>query len=344
MDKKKNVQGHVAGLHPFSGTAIVYECKNGSWSSHRYTSVTRPAVPYGASALHYGQELFEGMTARRSLAGDLLVFRPSDHYARLCRGAERLSMPIPPKDLFFRGLSLVVQENEANTPIEEHEALYIRPLYINSTSTSIPGAGDTFRLIFMTARLVSDFSFRAKVLIETEYCRAFPGGVGQIKTAGNYAIAAYADNKARQEGHDKVLWLHNKNITELSTMNFFIVQKDDSLMTPPCNETVLSGITRDSVMRIARELGITVHEKPITLDDLKYGIDRRDITECFGTGTASLIIPCQSITSGDMTYRLYERKRSQSISYRLLQELRKAYRGECFPEWTTLFPQVGVPM
>jgi len=264
--------------------------------------------PYGAvnhgpafSALHYGQSIFEGMKAFRGVDGEVRIFRIVDHWARLKRTAERLCMAPVPEEVFTNALIELVRVDRDWVPQGEGSALYLRPLLYATDEVVGVRPSQTYRFAVMTSPANKYYSKPIKALAEEEMVRAAQGGVGAAKCAGNYALSMLAGQQAKAKGYDVVVWLdarEHKYLEEFSTMNAFVVI-DGVLITPPTSGTILEGVTRDSVLTLAGELGITVEERQISLDEIFAASRAGKLQEAFGSGTAATIAPVTSIRFKD---------------------------------------------
>ena len=277
----------------FSDHMFITEFSNGQWKNSRI-------VPYGnfqtspaLSALHYGQSVFEGMKAYRHANGDSFMFRPLDNLKRLNVSAERMAMATVPEDLFMEGLLQLIRVDANWVPKDEGCSLYIRPLLFATEEHIGVKISDTYDLIIMTSPVAAYYSQPLKVLVETKYTRAVPGGVGFAKTAGNYGRSHYPTRLAQQKGYNQLIWTdgyEHKYLEESGTMNVMSVI-NNTIVTPGLHDTILAGITRDSVITVAKDLGINVEERKISVDELVDAFNKGTLTEMFGVGTAATIAP-----------------------------------------------------
>jgi branched-chain amino acid aminotransferase len=266
------------------------------WHDPRVAPYAPIALDPAAAALHYGQEMFEGLKAFRMASGDLHLFRLDAHVARMGRGAPRLCMPAPDPELMAAGIREVVRVDRDWVPSEPGTALYIRPTLI-ATEAFLGVRPSNKYLFFVILSPVGSYyggGMRpVKIWIERGQTRAAPGGLGGVKAAANYAASLSAAIGAKERGYEQVLWLDAKNhehLEEVGTMNLF-VRIGDELATAPLGDTILAGVTRDCVLTLAREMGITVRERPISVRELVEASDKGTLREVFGTGTAAVISP-----------------------------------------------------
>lgn len=281
----------------FSDHMLVAECSAGRWTEAKI-------VPYGPMpmapsliALHYGQACFEGFKARRTIDGGVAIFRPRDNHARLNRSAARLAMPEVPQDLFLDGISSLVRLDRDWIPERPGGALYLRPVYFAADETIGVRAARNYRLVVMTCPVGRYFQQPIRLLAEERYVRAFPGGTGDVKAAGNYAGSLLAARNAQERGFHNVIWLdglEHRFVEECGVMNIFFVIAGVAI-TPPLGGTILPGVIRDSLLTVMRELGIEVQERPIRIDEVLAAHAAGKLSEAFGVGTAATVAPIAAI-------------------------------------------------
>jgi branched-chain amino acid aminotransferase len=271
--------------------------RNGQWEEGKIIPFGNLLLSPFTLALHYAQSVFEGMKAFRTESGKAVVFRPEAHYNRLSASMERMCMPIMPKELFVNAVSAFVSLEKEWIPTVEGGALYLRPLVFASEARVGVKIADEYIFLIMACPSVPMYAKPLSVKVETSFSRAAEGGTGAAKCAGNYGAVFYPTLEAKHEGFDQVIWTDAKThsfIEESGTMNVMLV-KNGTLTTPPTSGTILQGITRDSLLTIAREMGVRVEERRISVDELKQGLKDGSITEVFGTGTAAVVIPINKI-------------------------------------------------
>ena len=263
-------------------------------------------VPYGPISLdpatavfHYGQEIFEGMKAYRQPDGGIALFRPEANAKRFARSAARLALPEMPVELFMETVEALVKQDAGWVPNKVGESLYIRPFMI-ATEVGLgvrPSNKATYLLIATPAGAYFDPSKAVSVWISTEYVRASLGGTGEAKCGGNYAASLVAQKAAAKEGCDQVVWLdavERKWVEEMGGMNLYFVKgkgTDATIFTPKLTGTLLPGVTRDSILSVAADLGYKVEEGMISTSDWQEGIASGEITETFACGTAAVVSP-----------------------------------------------------
>jgi branched-chain amino acid aminotransferase len=270
-------------------------------------------VPFGPFSLlptslvfHYGQTVFEGMKAFRTEDDRIHIFRPEKHYERLTRTTERMCMPAPSAELFLEALRRLVSLERDWVPAQPGGALYLRPFQIATDSRLTVRVSESYRFAIVCSPSGLYFPKPVRVKVEREYVRAAGGGTGFAKCGGNYGGALYPTEKAQAEGYDQVLWTDaatHSCIEESGMMNVFFVF-GGRLVTPPLTDTILDGVTRDSLLTLAADLGIPVEERVVPVDELREGLKTRLVTEAFGAGTAAVISPIGAIGIDGCDYGL----------------------------------------
>ncbi|MCS6789697.1 MAG: branched-chain amino acid aminotransferase [Bacteroidia bacterium] len=282
--------------------------QEGGWQEVRVKRFERLSLSPGTSALHYGQAIFEGLKAYHRPKDTYFAFRVADHYQRFVRSAERLVMPPVPAELFLGLLRRLLQVEKDLFPPDLRHALYIRPLYFAADPWLGVRPSDSYIFLIYLTPVGPYYGEPVRVYVEEELVRAAPGGTGSIKMAGNYSAAMLSGKKAQQHNCHVSLWLdaiRHELIEEFSTMNVFFVQKGPTLITPPLDRgTILPGITRDTVLKMAQMLGISWKEQEVSIHELTEGIAHGSILEVFGTGTAATIMPVRSLFYANKWWQL----------------------------------------
>ena len=290
------------------------------WSADRgwhdgRLEVYGPLVLDPATAvLHYSQEIFEGLKAYRQESGPIVTFRPQANAARFRRSAVRMAMPELPEEAFVHAIELLVAQDRDWVPANSEQSLYLRPFMIATTvalGVGRPASSYQFLVIASPSGMIfSGGGSRAvSVWLAEGYTRAAPGGTGEAKTGGNYAAAFAGQQQAIDHGCDQVVWLdasEHRWVEEMGGMNLFFVYgsgSDARLMTPALTGSLLSGITRDSLLTLAPDLGIPAAEGAITVQQWQAGCESGEITEVFACGTAAVITPVGQVrgSSGSWT-------------------------------------------
>lgn len=283
---------------------FIAEYDNGQWNNSRIIPFENLTVSPFMLSLHYGQTVFEGMKAFRMSDGRINIFRPKKHYARFNKSLNRMCMPEVPEALFMEALHQIVQLDADWIPNDEHGSLYIRPFMIATEERLGVKIADKYAFMIVCTPAYQYYAKPLKVKVEDKYVRAADGGTGYAKCGGNYGGAFYPTNLAQQEGYDQVIWTDSKRhdfIEESGTMNLMFVI-DDILITPPLSRTILDGVTRDSLLTIAKEMGIKVAVRPITHREIKDALIEGKKVEAFGAGTAAVVAPIQSIAIDGTDY------------------------------------------
>ncbi len=266
----------------------------------------KPAlVPYGPleflpsiSALHYGQSVFEGMKAFYTKAG-ATIFRPDAHLKRLNRSLARLDMPELPESVFMDSLTKIISEDAEW--LKRAGQLYLRPFVFALDPYLGVKSSEKYMFVLLACPVGPYYTKPLNLKIETTYSRSASGGVGSAKSAGNYAGSLYPTRVAQDNGFDQLIWTDSAThtyIEESGTMNIMCVI-DGVLVTPQLGDTILAGITRDSILTLAREAGIKVEERKLKSSELVDGLTNGKVSEVFGVGTAATVIKFASITDGD---------------------------------------------
>jgi branched-chain amino acid aminotransferase len=257
-------------------------------------------------AIHYGQSIFEGMKVNKMHDGRPALFRPEMHVNRINTSAERMCMPTIPYDLFVEALEQLVQIDQAWIPTQEGASLYVRPFMFATDETIGVKSSAAYKFMIITGPVGLYFSKPVKLWVEEHYVRAAHGGVGEAKTAGNYAASLLPAKIAREKGYDQVIWMDSKEfkyIQEVGTMNIFFVI-DGKIITPITDGSILKGITRDCFIHLLRGRGYEVEERHITIDEVIEAHKNGKLTEAFGSGTAAVVSQVIEITKEDYTMKL----------------------------------------
>ncbi len=282
---------HLSFGKAFSDHMFIADYKNGQWTNTQIVPYGPVAMSPSSSALHYGQAIFEGMKAYRNDKGEILMFRPLDNHKRINISAERMAMPMIPQELFIEALKQLVKLDKDWVPTTEGASLYIRPFLIGTDEFIGVKPSDSYRFYVITSPCGLYYNEPVKVLVETNYIRAVEGGVGFVKASGNYGRSLFPTKLAQQRGYHQIIWTDARNhryLEESGTMNLMFVI-DDVLITAPLGDTILAGITRDSVLTLARDWKMKVQERKISIDEVIEAHKVGKLEEAFGTGTAATI-------------------------------------------------------
>ena len=261
--------------------------------------------------LHYGQAIFEGLKAYRHKDGTIKTFRPFENAKRFARSAKRMAMPEMPEELFVQAIKELISVDKNWVPEDREKSLYLRP-FMFATEVGL-GVRPANKYLFMLIASPAGAYFPkglkpVSVWLSTEYVRAAPGGTGEAKFAGNYAASLIAQAKAAQEGCDQVVWLdaiERRWIEEMGGMNlYFVYGKQNKIVTPELTGSLLAGITRDSILSLAKDLNLSSSEERLSVEDWKKGCESGEITEVFACGTAAVITPIGTVKSKDGQFKV----------------------------------------
>jgi len=290
----------------FSDHMFVMEYADGEWKNPEISEYADLKLSPATSVLHYGQSFFEGMKAYKTSDGDVQLFRPEENAKRFNASARRMCMPEVPIDLFVESLKTLIDVDRDWIPNKDGFSLYVRPFMIATDPYVGIKPSDTYKFIIFTCPVGAYYSEPVKVKIETEYSRAVEGGTGFAKAAGNYAGALYPAMKAQEKGYRQLIWtdaVEHKYIEEAGTMNV-IFQIGDTLITPKSSDTILAGITRRSVIDIARDWGYKVEERKVLVSEVIEAIESGNLVEAFGAGTAATIAQISLVHFNGVDYEL----------------------------------------
>ena len=294
------------------------------WHAARVTPLENISLHPASSVLHYSQEIFEGAKCYRRADGGMNLFRIRDNFERMNRSAARMGMATMPIDLYLESLMALLSVDKEWTPHQEGTSLYIRPTMIATKEYLGVSASDSylyFVLLSPSGAYYSGGLAPVGIYVEDEHVRAVRGGVGIAKTGGNYSASILAGMKAKKLGYAQVLWLdgvEQRYVEEVGAMNMMFVYGGKKIVTPVLNGSILSGITRDSTLKLAQYLGYETEERPIPIDEVISAVQSGEITEAFGTGTAAVVSPVNKIfykgqevfigdnTIGLITLKLYD--------------------------------------
>jgi branched-chain amino acid aminotransferase len=285
----------------FSDHMLVADWEAGAWKPPQIVPFGPISFSPALTPFHYGQAIFEGFKAHRMPNNGVSLFRPRENFARLNRSATRLAMPEIPESLFLEGVKGLIRIDRDWIPHREGGALYVRPTYFGVDDSLMVRPANRFRLIVMTCPVGPYFAQPIRLLAEERFVRAFPGGTGDSKAAGNYAGGLLAARLAQEKGFHNVLWLdgvERRYVEESGVMNVFFVLGGKAI-TPPLGGTILPGVTRDSALTLLQELGIPVEERQIPIDEILAAHPAVKLTEAFGAGTAAIVAPIVCIRYRD---------------------------------------------
>lgn len=318
---------------------LVCDFADGEWQTPQIVPFTNLSMSPATLALHYGQTVFEGMKAFRMVDERVNIFRIERHYQRFVRSLDRMCMAVPPEEIFTEGLRRLVELDNAWVPSGDGSSLYIRPFVYASEAKFGVKVSDQYRFLIFTGPVPALYAKPIKVKVETEFIRASRGGTGYAKCGGNYGGAYYPTQQARKQGYDQVLWTDagkDPAIEESGMMNAMFVI-NNTIITPALSDSILDGVTRDSLLTIAADLGISIEERRLPVKELKNAFETNTITEAFGVGTAAVVTPIGTIGIDEINFTL-PGYTAQSIHVRIakvLEEIRTGLRPDPYG-WNTV--------
>lgn len=277
--------------------AVIRYTEAKGWHDAKITARAPLSMDPASSVLHYAQEIFEGMKAYRLADGGTALFRPEANARRFQDSARRLAMPELPEHLFLESIERLVKVDRDWIPTSDGGALYLRPFMIASEVFLGVKPSTEYLYMVLASSVGSYFKDGAptvSIWVSQDYTRAAPGGTGAAKCGGNYATSLVAQAEASRNGCDQVVFLdavERRYVEELGGMNIFFVFDDGSMATPPLTGTILPGITRDSILTLARALGIAVREEPYSIDQWRADAASGRLVEAFACGTAAVVTP-----------------------------------------------------
>lgn len=291
----------------FSDHMFSADYKDGEWKNLKIEPYAPIALSPSCAVIHYGQAVFEGMKAYKDSNNNILLFRPTENAKRINNSAKRMCMPEIPKELFMEAVHQLIKLDANWVPNYEGCSLYIRPFLFASEELLGVRPAEEYKFMIITSPVASYYTGSVDVKIETNYSRAAEGGVGFAKAAGNYAAALYPAKLGQDKGYKQLIWTDAKTheyIEESGTMNvMFLI--NNILITPSIShQTTLSGITRDSVLTLAKEIGIPVEERRVSVKEVVDAARKNQLQDAFGTGTAATIAQIASITFNDEKFEL----------------------------------------
>lgn len=306
----------------YSDHMLVADFENGEWKQPEIIPYGNISMSPATSFIHYGQSIFEGVKAYKDPEGNPVIFRPYDNWKRFNRSAERIGLPYVPEDIFMEGMRQVIELDRDWVPDAARTSLYIRPFMMAVDEFIGIKPTTKFRFMIITSPAGPYYADPVSIYVDDMYVRAFPGGIGYTKAAGNYGASMYPMTEVRKKGFDQILWMdgfEHKYVQEIGTMNVFFVI-GDTVITPELSDTILEGVTRDSVITLLKDNGYDVEERPLHIDEIVEASKAGQLKEAFGTGTAASIAPISDLTYQDKKMTLPEQDTWQIAPW-LLQEL-----------------------
>lgn len=290
----------------FSDHMFIMDHKDGAWGKPQIKGYEPMTYHPGTKVFHYGQAIFEGMKAYRGADDSIYLFRPAQNISRLNKSAVRLNMPEVPEHIFMEGLHRLVDLDREFVKRGEGRSLYIRPFMI-ATEVGVAAATSTeYRFMIICSAAKAYYTGDLKVQIAQKYSRSADGGVGFAKAAGNYAASFYPTDLARKEGYQQIIWTDassHEYLEEAGTMNVFF-RVGDKLLTAPTNDRILDGVTRKSIVQLARDMDIDVEVRRVSVAEIVAAARAGELKEIFGTGTAAVISPIVAFSYDDEEFHV----------------------------------------
>jgi branched-chain amino acid aminotransferase len=284
------------GKH-YTDHMVIVDFKNGEWQTPEIIPFANLSLSPVALGLHYGQTVFEGMKAFRMHDDRINVFRPYRHHERFNISLSRMCMPQVTEELFVQGIHKLMELDGSWVPSEAGSSLYIRPFMFASEPRFGVKVSEEYKFLVVAGPVGPYYAKPLRVKVEVEFSRAPKGGTGYAKCGGNYGGSFYPAQLAKKEGYDQVIWTdaaEHKYLEESGTTNIMLVM-NGKVVTPPLSSSILDGVTRDSILALATDLGYETEERSISLDELYKGLKNGTLTEAFGAGTAAVIAPIKTI-------------------------------------------------
>ena len=318
----------------FSDHMLICNYKNGNWDIPQIKPYGAIELMPGSQVFHYGQAIFEGMKAFKDPNDDILLFRKHENFKRFNQSAERMSMPKIPENIFMNGIDTLLNLDNNWLKNTDKHSLYIRPFLFASGECVKASSSNEYTFMIITCPSANYYNQSIDMIVEEFYSRAAKGGVGYAKASGNYAASFLPTIEANKKGFTQIIWTdayEHKYIEESGTMNIWFLIKDQ-LITPSLSDTILAGITRDSMLTIAQDMSINVIERKISVEEICNAAKNNDLKEAFGTGTAVSVAPISSITY--QNNKLVLPKVQDPISLQLKKKLQDIQRGRAIDPYS----------
>jgi len=311
------------------------------WHDAAITPYQAIALDPSIAALHYAQAIFEGCKAYRRPDGNVNLFRTWENTKRFNRSATRMAMPTVDEEDHLTAIVKLIEIEQEWVPNDPGSSLYIRPfMFASEAALGVHASHNYLHLVILSpvGSYFGDSLEPVAVHISDNYRRAVIGGTGDVKAAGNYAASLFVSERVKKEGYSQVLWLdaiHGQYVEEVGAMNYAVVYNGKHVVTPALTGSILPGITRNSLLRLAPDLGYTVSEEQIDVHDMLADIQSGEITEAFGCGTAAVVVPIGKLGFRGQAYLLNDNK-AGPVTSRLYQALTDIQYGRIPDErdWT----------
>lgn len=266
--------------------------EGGEWKTVEIKPYQPLLLEPSLAAIHYGQSIFEGVKAYKNPAGEPFIFRPYDNFKRFNVSAERMQMPTIPEEIFIDGMKELIKLDANWIPAKADHSLYIRPFMFSTDETIGVKPSEKYKFMIILSPTGPYYATPMRIYVEEKYVRAAQGGIGYAKAAGNYGASMYPTAQAKLKGYDQVLWtdaVEHKYVQECGTMNVVFIIGDKAITPGLDAGTILDGVTRDSVLTLLKQMGLTVEERELNIDEVIEAHKAGTLKEVFGTGTAATI-------------------------------------------------------
>lgn len=306
----------------FADYMLEVDYENGKWGTVEIKPYAPLTLDPSTASLHYGQAIFEGVKAYKGEDGEIRIFRPHDNYLRMNMSATRMEMPELPEHIFMDGLKELLRLNKDWVPAYPDHSLYIRPFMFSTDPFIGVQTSSRYKFLIILCPTGPYYSKPMRIYVEEKYVRAVPGGVGFAKAAGNYGAAMFPTAEAKRKGYDQVLWtdaFEHKYVQECGTMNVFFIIGNKAI-TPTLEQgTILAGVTRDSTIKLLKDMGVEVEERRLSIDEIEEAYKNGELHEAFGTGTAVTISMIGELRYKEdvMTFDLENTKVANEIKRRM---------------------------
>lgn len=276
----------------FTDHMLEVDYEDGEWKTVEIKPYQPLLLSPSLAVLHYGQSIFEGIKAYKHPSGEAFIFRPFENFKRFNISAERMQMPAIPEEIFMEGMRQLVALDQNWIPQQGDHSLYIRPFMFSSDELIGVRPSEKYKFMIIMSPTGPYYNAPMRIYVEEHFVRAVPGGVGYAKAAGNYGAAMYATAEAKKKGYDQVLWtdaFEHKYVQECGTMNVFFIIGNTAITPDLAAGTILDGVTRNSTIVMLKDMGFTVEERPLSMDEVVDAYKAGNLREVFGTGTAATI-------------------------------------------------------
>lgn len=314
----------------FTDHMFIADYSDGEWKDARIEPFHNFSVHPATSFIHYGQAIFEGLKASKNKKGETIVFRPDMNIKRMNISARRMAMAEFPEDLFLDAVDQLLTVDEKFIPTKDGSSMYIRPFCFATEEVVKIKRSSNYKFVIILSPVGSYYHDSVKVYASEKFVRAFPGGTGFTKSAGNYGGAIQPVEEINAMGYDQILWLdgvEKKYVQEIGTMNFAVVINGKVLTADLEQGTILPGITRDTTLTLLKEWGIPFEERPVSIDEIIEAHKNGTLEDAFGMGTAAAITYIDEIGYRDMKLKLPPLEK-RTLSKRIKEEILKQRQGE----------------